>query len=274
MSERNPPRVVLITGASSGIGRAVALQFGIQHARVALVARRRQRLEEVAEEVERLGGKALITPADVAERSQIEAAIDAVEQRWGRLNVLINNAGYGVFGAVEECLPEDFEQQIKVNYLAAVYAVKAALPLMHRQGSGVIINVSSISGKATSPFDAPYCASKFALSAFTSILRMELAGTGISVSLVCPGYTETEWEKAMVQRRPYIVRTPLGPMTPDQVARQIVACAERPKRELLIPKILILPVLVQTLLPGSYEWWQSRFRRPKANGSQEAKAKQ
>jgi hypothetical protein len=240
------------------------LQFGAKHARVALVARGRQNLEEVAAEVEHSGGEALIIPTDVAERGQIEAAIRTVEKRWGRLDVLINNAGYGVFGSIEECLPEDFEQQIKVNYLAAVYAVKAALPLMRRQGLGIVINVSSISGKATSPFDGPYCASKFALAAFTSILRMELAGTRISVSLVCPGYTKTGWENRVVQRRPYVVRTRLRPISPERVAREIVACAEKPKREILIPKILILNILVQILLPRLYERWQSRFRRPEA----------
>ena len=91
---------------------------------------------------------------------------------------------------------------------------------------------------------------------------MELAGTGISVSLVCPGYTKTEWLNVVVQRRPYIVRTPLTPMSPERVAREIVACAERAKREILIPRILVLPVLVQAILPGLYHWWQSRYRRP------------
>lgn len=128
-------KVVLITGASSGIGRAVALQYGAKHACIALVARRVDRLEKVAEEVIRSGGQALVIPTDVAERSQIETAVRAVEGHWRRLDVLINNAGYGVFGSIEECYPEDFEQQMRVNYLASVYATKMALPLMRRQGS-------------------------------------------------------------------------------------------------------------------------------------------
>jgi short-subunit dehydrogenase len=274
MINHNLPKVILVTGASSGIGRAVVLQLSVQHARIALVARRKHLLEEIAKEVTRLGGEALIIPADVADRSQIEGAIDTVEQHWKRLDVLINNAGSGVFGSIEECNPEDFEKQIKVNYLAAVYAIKAALPLMRRQGSGTIINVSSISGKATSPFDAPYCASKFALSAFTSVLRMELSGTKISVNLICPGYTKTEWERAVVQRRTLITRTPLQPMTPDRVAREIVACIRRPKHEVIIPKILILPVVVHALLPGFYEWWQSRFRMPETGRNARDKREQ
>jgi len=254
-------KVVLITGASSGIGRAVALLYGAKHSCVALVARRADRLEIVAEQVLRAGGQALVIPTDVSDRNQIETAVHKVEEHWGRLDVLINNAGYGVFGSIEECYPEDFEQQMRVNYLAAVYATKIAIPLMRRQGSGAIINVSSISGKAASPYDAAYCASKFALNAFTSVLQMELAGTGISVSLVCPGYTKTEWLDVVVQRRPYVIRTALSPMSPERVAGQIVSCAERHKREVLIPRILILPVLLQTILPTLYHWWQSRYRR-------------
>ena len=110
-------------------------------------------------------------------------------------------------------------------------------------------------------------ASKFALNAFTSVLRMELSGSGISVSLVCPGYTKTEWESCLVQRRAYVARTFLHPMTAQRVAMEIAACVERPRRELLIPKVLILPVLIQGLLPGFYEWLQTTFRRPNGAGA-------
>jgi hypothetical protein len=237
------------------------MEFGGRRDRVALVARRKDRLEQVAQAIERWGGEALVIPADLSERPQVEMAVEAAVERWGRLDVLVNDAGYGVFGSVEECLLEDFELQMKVNYLAAVYATKAALPIMRRQVSGAIINVSSISGRATAAYDAPYCASKFALTAFTSILRMELAGTGISVSLVCPGYTRTEWGSAVVQRRPYVVRSLLRSMSPDRVARVIVRCADRPKREVLIPRILVLLVWLQALMPGLYEALQVRFRR-------------
>jgi short-subunit dehydrogenase len=101
----------------------------------------------------------------------------------------------------------------------------------------------------------------FALTAFTSILRMALAGTGISVSLVSPGYTRTEWDSAVVQRRLYVVRSLLRPMSPDRVARVIVRCADRPKREVLIPRILMLTVWLQAPMPGLYEALQVRFRR-------------
>ncbi len=254
--------VVVVTGASSGIGRATALRFGARHAQVALIARRKQRLDEVAEEIERLGGTAFVFPADVSQGQQVKAAMLAVDDRWGRCDVLVNNAGYGVYGTIEECLPEDFERQMAVNYLGAVYMTKAALPIMRRNGSGRIINVSSISGRATSAYDATYCASKFALNAFTRVLRIELAGSGITASLISPGYTATEWDEAMVKRRSHSVRTPLRPMSADRVAKAIERCADRPKREVLLPRILKLPLLFQAMLPGLYERWQARFRRP------------
>ncbi|MFC1928298.1 SDR family NAD(P)-dependent oxidoreductase [Chloroflexota bacterium] len=262
MSTSNIPKVVLVTGASSGIGREVALQFGRKGARVALVARRRDRLDEVAEQVRFLGGEPLVLPTDISVREQMEAAVHAVEECWGRMDVLVNNAGYGVYGTVEECEPEDFERQIAVNYLGAVYATKAALPLMRRQRSGTIINVSSISGSTTSPFDSSYCASKSALNAFTSVLRMELAGSGISVSLICPGYTKAEFETALIQRRPYTVRTFINPVTSERVAREIVICAQRPRSRVIIPKFLLVSILVEALLPSLHEWRQIKFRRP------------
>jgi short-subunit dehydrogenase len=226
-----------------------------------LVGRSIERLEAVAQEVVRLGGEALVIPADVAEQDQVESAVSAVSNRWTQLDVLINNAGYGVFGSIEECTSDDFQQQMRVNYLAAVHAIRAALPTMRRQGSGAIINVSSISGKGASPFDAAYCASKAALNAFTSALRMELAGTGISVTLVCPGYTDTSWAKSVVQRRAYVVRTKLPPMAPERVARTIIACIEKPKREVVIPRVLQLLTMTEVLLPGLFEWWQVKTKR-------------
>lgn len=247
-------KVVLITGASSGIGRAVALQFASQGAAVALLARNQDKLEEVAKEVEQLGGHGLILAADVSEREQVRAAIQGVYEHWGRIDVLVNNAGYVVYGSIEDCEVDDFARQMAVNYLGAVYATKTALPLMRRQGSGCIINVSSIEAKLHRPFNAAYAASKYALSAFTLALRRELAGTGISVSLVTPGQTDTGILKAWVQRSP----VPGGDslihvMTTERVARAIAKCADMPRREVILPVVYRPMVLLYTLMPGLLE---------------------
>ncbi len=254
-------RSVLVTGASSGIGRAAALAFGTLGDSVTLVARREHRLQEVAEQIERAGGHALVFSADLAARNSAEDAVDAAVKEWGRLDVIVNNAGYGVYGSIEECFPEDFERQMRVNYLAVVYGTKRALPHMRAQGSGSIINVCSISGMLASPLDATYCASKFAVTAFTDVLRMELAHSNIHVSMISPGYTKTEWAEAVVQRRPFSWRTRMRPLPAERVAQLIVSCADRPQRNIIVPGALQFPLWLQRLSPRLHDWRQLRFRR-------------
>ena len=266
MAQSPSRRVVIVTGASSGIGRETALQFGRRGCRLGLLARRRERLEAVAEEIASAGGEAMALPTDVSHRLQVYRAVQAVLDRWGRIDVLVNNAGFGVYGAVEECRPSDFERQIGVNYLGAVYCTLAVLPSMTGQRSGCIINVSSISGRVPSPLSAGYCASKFALEAFTSALRLELRDRGISVVTVCPGYTEAEFDEATIKRRPQARRALLKAMPAAAVARTIIQGAERPRREYVVPIPLRLLVLVYGVAPGLVDWWQSRFRDPAATG--------
>lgn len=266
MSEQS--KVVVITGASSGIGRATALQFAAEGARVALLARRQALIETLAKEIEQAGGKAIAIPTDVTNREQVQAAVTIIEKLWQRIDVLINNAGYGVYGTVENCEPEDFEGQIQVNYLGVVYTTKAFLPLMRRQRSGTIINVSSICGKVVTPLDSGYCASKFALNAFTTILRKELENTGISVCLVCPGFTETGWENAVVQRSNRSpLRRILPAMSSEYVAKIIVTCSRKPKPEIIIPNILRLIILAQNIMPKFYEWFYFKVRYPKSKAA-------
>lgn len=256
--------VVIVTGASSGIGKQAALQFGQRGYCVGLLARRVQRLEAVAEEIASAGGEAMALPTDVSDRSQVDGAVQAVLDRWGRVDVLVNNAGFAVHGLVQECQPADFERQMAVNYLGAVYCTLAVLPAMIRQGLGCVINVSSISGKVPSPLSAGYCASKFALEAFSSALRLELHDTGIAVVTVCPGYTEAEFDEATVKRRPLERRTILQAMPAAAVARIIVKAAGRPRREFVTPLPLKLLVLAYGLAPGLVDRWQLKFRHPVA----------
>jgi short-subunit dehydrogenase len=204
-------------------------------------------------------------PTDVSDRLQVNGAIQAILGDWGRVDVLVNNAGFAVYGLVQECRPADFERQMAANYLGAVYCTLAVLPSMIHRRSGCIINVSSISGKVPSPLAAGYCASKFALEAFSSSLRLELRGRGVSVVTVCPGYTETEFDEATVQRRPLQRRVLLKAMPATAVARTIVKAAERPRREFVMPIPLKLLALAYGLAPGLVEWYQARFRNPVAS---------
>lgn len=268
-SQRETPGqlTVLVTGASSGIGREVALKFASRGARIGLVARREHLLKKVAQEIEDLGGVPCVIVADVAERAQVEAAVRSLAEKWGRLDVLINNAGYVVYGSAEECPVEDFERQMKVNFLGSVYATKAALPLMRQQKAGSIINVCSINGSIHFPFNATYNASKAALRAFTLTLRQELRGSNISVSLVSPGYTETEILEVMVQRGPGRRQVLFKPLTASGVADVIVSCVERPRREFVMPFPARLLALADAIAPPVARWFLASM-----NGASSAKA--
>ncbi|MFQ6019675.1 MAG: SDR family NAD(P)-dependent oxidoreductase [Dehalococcoidia bacterium] len=266
MGQPSSRPVAIVTGASSGIGREAALQLGRRGYSVGLLARRARRLEAVAEEIALARGEAMALPTDVSDRLQVNGAVQAVLSGWGRVDVLVNNAGFAVHGLVQECQPTDFERQMAANYLGAVYCTMAVLPVMLRQRSGCVINVSSISGKVPSPLSAGYCASKFALEAFSSSLRLELRGTGVSVVTVCPGYTEGQFDEATVKRRRLERRTLLRAMPAAAVAETIVKAAERPRREFIMPMPLKLLALAYGVAPSIVDWWQSRFSSPAAFG--------
>ena len=257
------PLIAVITGASSGIGRATALQLAAGGAHVMLVARRKEKLDEVAEEISAFGGNARVIPADVSVFQQVEEAVRIVVEKEGHIDVLINNAGYGVYGSVEECGFSDYENQIKVNFLGAVYFTKVVLPIMHQANRGSIIVVSSIYGDTTLPFYSGYCASKFALNSYTDILRRELGGTGIDVSLVCPGPVETEFESSITQRRSRRnIRKLLPAVSAENVADEIIKCINNPKRKVIIPRVRKLQIVFQFLFPQVYEWYYRKRGAP------------
>jgi len=222
--------VVVVTGASSGIGAATAVACGREGMRVALAARRVARLERVAADVRAAGGEARVVPTDVRDEAAVRALVDGTAAAWGHLDVLVNNAGAGILAPVSQISPAEFEDQLRVNFLSAVAAVLAALPHMRRQGSGHIVNVASVVGKRASPFRAAYVASKFALVGFSEAIRMELAGEGIDVTCVCPIGTATEFHEVEVNRLGVPGRG--GPLqTPSHVARAIVRALRRPRPE-------------------------------------------
>lgn len=212
-------RVALVTGASSGIGLETALLLAREGARVAVAARRMDRLERLAARIESEGGQAFAVQCDLAERDQVEAAADAVAAHWGPVDVLINNAGFGNPTPVVNESMDTIERMTRVNYLGAVCLTKAVLGPMIERGAGSIVMVSSVLGSVVLPSMSPYCATKFALNAFSEGLASELRGTGVSVSLVCPGAIRTEffeqdaWSGKAVGGKP----TP-----PSRVARDIL----------------------------------------------------
>jgi NADP-dependent 3-hydroxy acid dehydrogenase YdfG len=224
--------VVAITGASAGIGRECALAFAARGARIAVGARRVDLLEELAATVRASGGEALAMSLDVAERDQVEAFVRGAIARYGRLDVLVNNAGYGVRGTVAATTPENYERLMRVNYMGTVFGCRAAVPVMIRQGSGVIINVSSIVGHRALPTGGAYAATKAAQISLTEALRVELRGTGVHACTVHPVGTETEFGDVQARESGDAAVKPFGPQQSARaVAEAIVRCAERPRPE-------------------------------------------
>lgn len=262
-------KTAIVTGASSGIGHAVAVELARRGVNVAIVARDYDRLQVVAREIGSLGVSILPIPADVADPKQVEAVVQTILEQWKQVDILVNNAGFLLYGSVDDCTPRDFERQIAVNYLGAVYFTKAVLPLMLRQSSGSIVNVSSISSRIYLRNNAAYQASKAALRAFTLTLRQELASRGIGVSLVTPGRTRTEIIHSAVRKTGSEGEPLLGEMRVERVARLIVDCAEHPTREVVLPLILrpllatytIWPDLVERCLPWLQRRWGSIRQR-------------
>ena len=183
--------VVAVTGASAGIGRECVLAFGRAGSRLAAAARRLDRLEALAAEVRAWGAEILVQRADVGEPEDVKRFVQATVERFGRLDVLVNNAGYGVRGTVEETPAAAYERLMRVNYLGTVYGCQAALPIMRGQGAGVIVNVSSIVGHRALPAGGAYAATKAAQISLTEALRAELQGSGVFACSVHPIGTTT-----------------------------------------------------------------------------------
>ncbi len=222
---------VVITGASSGIGRAAALEFSRRGANVVLAARRANLLEDVAVECRKQGVNATVVPTDVSKREQCEALIAAA----GQVDILVNNAGFAIFETVEEARPRDVEDMMATNYFGAVYCTQAVLPQLFERGRGSIVIVASIAGLMGYARMSAYCASKFALVGFAESLRDEVIGRGVQVALVCPATTETEFFVTAERRKlPGASRLTPG-MRPEKVARAICESARDGRYRRILP---------------------------------------
>jgi len=223
--------VVIITGASSGIGRETALEFARRGARVVLAARREDRLQQLAAEIARLGADALVVPTDVARSDDVARLVQATLDRFGRIDVLVNNAGVGFSGTIEETTEADMRELMDVNYMGAFNLTRAVLPHMRRRRRGHVVNVASVVGKIAFPFHGAYSATKFAMIAMTESLRGELDGSGVTCTAVLPGTTRTEFFDVQKTNDGH-VSAPTGPQqNPDVVARAIVRSLRRPTPE-------------------------------------------
>jgi clavulanate-9-aldehyde reductase len=185
-------QVVAVTGASSGIGEATALACARAGAAVALGARRADRIQALAERIAGDGGRAIAVPADVGDEDQAHAFVERAHSELGRLDVLVNNAGVMLLGPIENAPTDEWRQMIHVNVFGVLYCTHAALPLMHEQGSGHIINISSVAGRVARAGSAVYNLTKWGVGAFSEALRQEAVEMGVRVTLVEPGAVATE----------------------------------------------------------------------------------
>jgi NADP-dependent 3-hydroxy acid dehydrogenase YdfG len=241
-------KVALVTGASAGIGRATALALAQRGAHVAVCARRQELLAEVADKVRAIGREALVVPADVTDACQVHELVEAVMRRWGRVDMLVSNAGEYIRAPLPELSVEHLRRSLAVNFYAGIYAVLEVLPYMRRQGGGHIVFVTSMDGKLGIRNDAPYVAAKFALTGFAHVLRQELHGSGISVSNVLPGRVDTE----MIEHLRFHWLSAKIP--PEAVARGVITAIEKRKAEVILPPLAVLLYYVWVLSPrlGDY----------------------
>jgi short-subunit dehydrogenase len=243
-------RVAAITGASAGIGRATAIHLASRGMAVALLARRADRLADVARAIESAGGRARAIPGDVTREEDHAAFVEAAVRAFGRLDVMICNAGIGFHGAIDDTAADVMRRLIDVNVLGTFFASRAALPVFRRQGHGHLVIVSSIVGQRGIGFMSGYSATKAAQVGFAESLRAELRGTGIHVSVVFPISTVTEFLDAMRRDFGHAV-SGLGPkQTADDVARAIADCLERPRAEVYPHLVSRGLVLLNAIAPG------------------------
>ena len=221
-------KVVFVTGASRGIGRSISLAFAAAGAKVALAARTTGQLEEVAREIEAAGSQALLLPTDVAEQTQVDEAVARVRSEWGRIDVLVNNAGLIAFGPLGEVEPEAWDRIIAANLTGAYLCSRAVAPIMQEQQSGRIVNITSVSAQTGGVSGGVhYAASKGGLAAMTKTLARDLAPHGITVNAVAPGQIDADPELLTEEQRLLVTAMiPLGRLgEPEEIAYAVLFLA-------------------------------------------------
>lgn len=244
-------RIVAITGASAGIGRAIAVRLARDGASLAICARRSERLETVAKEIIEAGGTALPFVADVAHDTEMRAFVDRTVARWGQLDAMICNAGYGVYGAIDQLPPEKMKAMMEVNYLGTFNAARASLPIFRRQNRGHIVITSSIVGKRGVPYVGGYAATKFAQVGLAECLRAELVGSGIHVTVVYPISTATEFHEVMVRESGFATRASGPRQSPERVADAVARAIERPVPEVYPFRWSKALAVINSIAPGA-----------------------
>jgi NADP-dependent 3-hydroxy acid dehydrogenase YdfG len=237
-------KVALVTGASSGIGEATALALAEEGARVVAAARRSERLEALVKRIEGQRGQAIALMVDVSDEAQVREMVRRAHDRWGRLDLLVNNAGVMLLGQIEGANLEDWWRMVSINLLGLMYATHEALPLMKQQGSGHIVNISSVAGRTVREGTAVYNATKWGVGAFSEALRQEVYKERIRVTVIEPGAVATELQEhitdpaAREQTEEWIQA--MTPLQSEDIAAAIIYAVTQPER-VNVNEILIRP---------------------------------
>ena len=251
-------KVAIVTGASSGIGEATARAFGREGAKVVLAARRVDKLQALAQEINSMntGAQTLVIQADLSKLEDIQAMIAQTLERFGRIDILVNNAGFGRLDWLENLDPiKDIQAQIDLNVLGVIQTTRQVLPVMMEQRAGSIINMCSMAGLVATPTYTVYAASKHAVHGFSEALRREAKPWGIDVSLIYPGGVVTEFTQHAGIKRKTNARTPKSMLlTAEQVANAVVKLVKRPRRMLIIPWLWSVAVFMNRFLPGLVDY--------------------
>ncbi|HYX42305.1 MAG TPA: SDR family NAD(P)-dependent oxidoreductase [Pyrinomonadaceae bacterium] len=237
-------QVVLITGASSGIGRALAVELAQRGAAVGLLARRLETLQEIVREIEATGGRAFALPADVTNADEVRAAAESLRARFGQIDMLIANAGVGGRIGSAEFDAQDVADVLQINVVGAANSVAAVLPEMRERGRGQLVAISSLAAYRGVPKSAPYCASKAALTAMFESLRLDLTGTGVDVSIIYPGFIKTPLTTGRHARMPYLMEL-------DDAIQKIVRAIEQRRKSYAFPWQLASLVRLGLVMPVS-----------------------
>jgi short-subunit dehydrogenase len=245
-------KVVLVTGASSGIGRGVAVEIARRDARVGLFARRADTLQEIVGEIESLGGRSVALPGDVQDANAVRAAADRLHEEFGVIDVLIANAGIGSTNDAAELRPTEVANVINVNVIGAANSVAAVVPQMVARGRGQLVVISSLAAYRGLPKSAAYCSSKAAVSAFFESLRLDLRPRGIDVTIIHPGFIKTPLTAGRQAQMPFL-------MDLDVAVNKIVGAIEKKKKSYSFPWQLASVVRAGMFMPTSmYDWIASR----------------
>lgn len=247
MSLRN--QTIIVTGASSGIGKMMALHVARREARVVLAARSATELNELAQAINEAGGQALAVPTDVTSAADVQQLIARTVEHFGAVDVLINNAGYGVFAPIEQAEFRDIEGMMNVNYGGTLRCIHAVLPVMRRQGHGHIVTVASVAGLMSTPNMGAYSASKHAVVAAIQALQIELMGSPIKCSLICPGPIDTPFFANADYEQMSRFAKMFGLLDPDDVVQIVAHVVQHPRTLRIIPRTFHVLAIVYRLFP-------------------------